>query len=242
MTTKFKKTPLLFLFLSVSICGIAQNISNFNGRVTAGKIIERMITNHYYIDTDTALVREVVAEIIREELSEFTKLTTNQTEEIIQEIITVIPNLVEERMSKQMEELTHFIVTVLYELMPEQPATTGFNPKSLVPGWVQFERGENGKAHLFLWSQVALVTATTASWIGFFHYRELENKNIGMRDERIFRRNKNICRGLGIGVPALAIGFYVWNIIDGNTNRDNKITFMPYATLNESGVALSLRF
>ena len=121
--------------------------------------------------------------------------------------------------------------------LPPPPQPT-FNPKSLVPGWVQFEKGKNGKAHLFLWSEVALIPSAIVSWCQYDKYKELSK--VPSRNQNIYETNRDMCLGVGIAATALAVGFYAWNIIDGNTNKNK--AFALYAAPNEYGIALSLKF
>ena len=217
MTAKHIKIFLLPFFVSISTCGIAQN--NFNAKVTAEKIIEHYIVNNYSVDT--VLVKTIMEELTRE-----------QTEQVIE----VINSLKEENQRLKTE-----IISLLKEKMSEKSVTgTKFNPKSLIPSWVQFERGDKCKAHLFLWSEVVFIPSAAVSWSQYCKYKKLSETP--SRNQDVYETNRDVCLGLGIGTTALAVGFYVWNIIDGNTSKDKKIAFMPYATPSEYGVALLLKF
>ncbi|MCM1301856.1 MAG: hypothetical protein NC250_03235 [Alistipes senegalensis] len=116
--------------------------------------------------------------------------------------------------------------------------TTKFNLKSLVPGWAQFEKGEKGKAHLFLWSEVVLIPSAIVSWCHYDKYKELSHTP--SRNQSAYKTNRDLCLGVGIATTALAVGFYAWNIIEANTNKNKAFAF--YAAPNEYGVALSLKF
>lgn len=138
--------------------------------------------------------------------------------------------------------LDKILLDGVYKINLNKPITPvdGFNPKSLVPSWMQFERGDKCKAHLFLWSEVALIPSAIISWSQYCKYKELSKSP--SRNQNTYETNRDICLGLGIVTTALAVGSYAWNIIDGNTNKDKKIVFMPYAAPNEYGAALSLKF
>jgi len=114
-----------------------------------------------------------------------------------------------------------------------------FNFSSLLPGLAQLQRGDK-IGHLFLWSEVVLIPSAIVSWCQYDKYKELSKGP--SRNQSIHETNRDMCLGLGIATTALAVGFYAWNIIDGNTNKEKKMVFMPYVTTEEYGVALSLKF
>ena len=221
MIVKRGKIFLLLFFVSVSICGIAQN--NFNAGVTAKEIIGHYTINNYSVDT-------VLIKIIME------KLTREQTEQVIEAI-----NLLKE----ENQQFKTDIISLLKEIMSEKPTidmtvSSKFNPKSLIPSWVQFERGDKCKAHLFLWSEVVFIPSAIVSWPQYCKYKKLSE--IPSRNQNVYETNRDIWLGLGVGTTALAVGFYVWNIIDGNTNKTDKFCFMPYVCPNGVGVLFSWNF
>ncbi|MDR0831014.1 MAG: hypothetical protein LBN95_13040 [Prevotellaceae bacterium] len=118
--------------------------------------------------------------------------------------------------------------------------SSAFNFNSLVPSWAQFQRGDKVKGHLFLWSEVVFIPTAAVAWCQYSKYNRLSKEP--SRNKSTYETNKNIYLGVGIGSTVFAAGFYLWNIIDGNTNKSKNLSFMPYFLPNESGIYLSLKF
>jgi hypothetical protein len=171
---------------------------------------------------------------------EFLRQTDIKDSAIIKQI-DIIKTLMSD--NKQLNERFDSLILankVLDSLIAEKNAK--FNPKSLVPGWVQFEKGDSRKGHLFLWSQVVFIPSAIVSWGQYGKHKRLSETP--SRNQRVYERNRDVCLALGIATTALAVGFYVWNIIDGNTSkkRESNMTFLPYIDPSKQGVALVLNF
>jgi hypothetical protein len=118
-----------------------------------------------------------------------------------------------------------------------------FNLKSLVSGLAQFQRGDKYdiiKGHVFLWSEVVFIPASIVSWCKYSHYKEKSNEQ--SRNQGVYKNNRDWYLGVGIATTAMAAGVYLWNIIDGNINKNKNIAFIPYYSPKESGILFTLKF
>ncbi len=253
---KYLKFILLFLNLLISTCFIAQGVGN-NNKITDS--FNNININQYIYRTeiDTTSFKKISQqqkEEIIDSLSIIYKnlqnnlsyifqdylLQTNKKDSAIFKQIDIITKLMSDNklLNKKMDSL---ITTI--DFLTKKNAK--FNPKSLIPSWVQFERDDKFKGHLFLWTEIVFIPSAAVSWSQYYKFKK--SSESPSRNQNIYETNRDICLGLGISTTALAVGFYIWNIIDGNTNKDKiiknkEMAFMPYATKSEYGIALSLRF
>ena len=102
MTLQHKKTFLLFFFVSISVCGIAQNI--FNAKVTAEKVIEHYYENYnvtYENYVDTAFIEKTMENLTRKQIEQVIEVITDLFKEENQHFKTAIISFLKEQMPKK---------------------------------------------------------------------------------------------------------------------------------------------
>ena len=136
---------------------------------------------------------------------------------------------------------------------PERVVTTDkypFSARVFVPGMAQIYKGSVGKGIGFISSEVALIGGVVATECLKQNYAKKISMTHDSRLKQRYAQNANICqitRNICIGGVAAV---YVWNVIDGIVAKgkpyvsvDGKIlSFMPYATIDDAGLAMSITF
>lgn len=121
---------------------------------------------------------------------------------------------------------------------------------SFVPGLAQIKKGSVGKGTAFIVGEVALIGGVVATECLKQNYAKKISMTHDSRLKQRYAQNANICqitRNICIGGVAAV---YVWNVIDGIVAKgkpyvsvDGKIlSFMPYATIDDAGLAMSITF
>lgn len=130
-----------------------------------------------------------------------------------------------------------------------------FSARVFVPGMMQFYKGQKVKASTIIASEVLCIGGFAFAKTRKNYYTAMiastNNANLKQR----YAANANTYNYVGYGFLAGAIGVYVWNIIDGLVSRgtpyvsisvDGKkremISFVPYATPESAGLALTMSF
>lgn len=130
-----------------------------------------------------------------------------------------------------------------------------FSARVLVPGMMQFYKGQKVKASTIIASEVLCIGGFAFAQTRKNYYTAMiastNNANLKQR----YAANANTYNYVSYGFLAGAIGVYVWNIIDGLVSRgtpyvsisvDGKkremISFVPYATPESAGIALTMSF
>ncbi len=125
-----------------------------------------------------------------------------------------------------------------------------FSARVFVPGMAQIHKGSVGKGVGFIVGEVALIGGVITTECLRLNYSKKISMTHDSRLKNAYAHNANICmitRNVCIGGIAAV---YVWNIIDGIVAKgkpyvsvDGKIlSFSPYATPYEGGLALNLTF
>lgn len=125
-----------------------------------------------------------------------------------------------------------------------------FSACVFVPGLAQIYKGSVGKGVGFISSEVALIGGVVATECLKQNYAKKISMTHDSRLKQRYAQNANICqitRNICIGGVAAV---YVWNVIDGIVAKgktyvsvDGKtLSFMPYATIDDAGLAMSITF
>ena len=121
---------------------------------------------------------------------------------------------------------------------------------SFVPGMAQIYKGSVGKGVGFIASEVALIGGVVATECMRLNYAKKISMTNNASLKSRYAQNANICqitRNICIGGVAAV---YVWNVIDGivakgkpHVSIDGKtLSFMPYATIEDAGLAVNFTF
>ena len=136
---------------------------------------------------------------------------------------------------------------------PEKVVATDkypFSARVFVPGMAQIYKGSVGKGIGFIASEVALVGGVVVSECLRLNYAKKIGMTHNSAQKNYYEQNANICnitRNVCIGGVAAV---YIWNIIDGIVAKgkpyvsvDGKtLSFMPYATAEDAGLAVNFTF
>ena len=137
------------------------------------------------------------------------------------------------------------------DMTREQKATYGkIVGMSFVPGMAQIYKGSVGKGVGFIASEVALIGGVVATECMRLNYAKKISMTNNASLKSRYAQNANICqitRNIWIGGVAAV---YVWNVIDGivakgkpHVSIDGKtLSFMPYATTEDAGLAVNFTF
>lgn len=131
-----------------------------------------------------------------------------------------------------------------------QLAKSQYIGHSFVPGLAQIKKGSVGKGTAFIASEVVLVGGVVAAECLQRYYAQQISMTHNSTLKQRYAQNANICqisRNVGIGCVAAV---YIWNIIDGMVAKgkpqvsiDGKtLSFMPYATNEDTGLAVNFTF
>ena len=141
-----------------------------------------------------------------------------------------------------------------YNLTPftqcNQLAKSQYIGHSFVPGLAQIKKGSVGKGTAFIVSEVVLVGGVVAAECLQRYYAQQISMTHNSTLKQRYAQNANICqitRNICIGGVAAV---YVWNVIDGivakgkpHVSIDGKtLSFMPYATIEDAGLAVNFKF
>lgn len=121
---------------------------------------------------------------------------------------------------------------------------------SFVPGMAQIKKGSVGKGIGFIASEVALVGGVVVTECLRLNYAKKIGMTHNSAQKNYYAQNANICnitRNVCIGGVAAV---YIWNVIDGIVAKgkpyvsvDGKtLSFMPYATTEDAGLAVNFTF
>lgn len=125
-----------------------------------------------------------------------------------------------------------------------------FSARVFVPGWMQFYKGQKVKATTIIVSEVLCIGGFAFSKTKKNYYANLISTTNNAALKQRYASSANTYNYVSYGFLAGAIGVYAWNIIDGLVARgtpyvsvDGKmISFVPYATPESTGLALSMSF
>lgn len=131
-----------------------------------------------------------------------------------------------------------------------QLAKSQYIGHSFVPGLAQIKKGSVGKGTAFIVSEVVLVGGVVAAECLQRYYAQQISMTHNSTLKQRYAQNANICqitRNICIGGVAAV---YVWNVIDGivakgkpHVSIDGKtLSFMPYATTEDAGLAVNFTF
>lgn len=138
-----------------------------------------------------------------------------------------------------------------YEMEAVEATTDyGFSPRVFLPGAQQIWKGQSGKGIAFIAAEVACVGGILVAEGMRSSYMNKIGSTYSSTKRTQYTNDANICtdvRNIMIGATAVV---YVWNIIDGIFSPgkptikygDNILTFAPYGTGSEVGLALNVRF
>ena len=125
-----------------------------------------------------------------------------------------------------------------------------FSARVFVPGMMQFYKGQKIKATTIIVSEVLCIGGFAFAKTRKNYYANLINTTNNAALKQRYAASANTYNYVSYGFLAGAIGVYAWNIIDGLVSRgtpyvsvDGKmISFIPYATPESTGLALSMSF
>lgn len=125
-----------------------------------------------------------------------------------------------------------------------------FSARVLVPGMMQFYKGQKIKATTIIASEVLCVGGFAFAQTRKKYYAAMIGSTNNATLKQRYAVNANTYNYVSYGFLAGAIGVYAWNIIDGLVSRgtpyisvDGKmISFVPYATPESTGIAFTLNF
>lgn len=131
-------------------------------------------------------------------------------------------------------------------------ATTeyGFSPRVFVPGAQQIWKGQNGKAAMFIGGEVVCIGGIVLSnSLKAINVSKLNGTNDTKKKQK-YASTANTWNVASYGFIAGAVALYAWNIIDGIVSpgrptikyNDNILTFVPTASPDYVGMALTLSF
>lgn len=138
-----------------------------------------------------------------------------------------------------------------YDAEPVEATTEyGFSPRVFIPGAQQIWKGQNGKATLFIVSEVACVGGIVVAENLRLSYENQMKSTHNAKNRAKFTTNANNCGNIRNGFIAAAAAFYVWNIIDGIVSsgrptikyNDKILSLAPAASSDYMGMALTMSF
>ncbi len=125
-----------------------------------------------------------------------------------------------------------------------------FSARVFVPGMMQFFKGQKIKATTIIASEVLCIGGFAFAQTRKNYYAAMIGSTNNATLKQRYAANANTYNNVSYVFLAGAIGIYVWNIIDGVASRgipyisvDGKmISFVPYATPESAGLALTMSF
>ena len=125
-----------------------------------------------------------------------------------------------------------------------------FSARVFVPGMMQFFKGQKIKATTIIASEVLCIGGFAFAQTRKNYYAAMIGSTNNATLKQRYAANANTYNNVSYVFLAGAIGIYVWNIIDGVVSRgipyisvDGKmISFVPYATPESAGLALTMSF
>lgn len=125
-----------------------------------------------------------------------------------------------------------------------------FSARVFVPGWMQFYKGQKIKASTIIASEILCIGGFAFAKTRKNYYATMIGSTNNATLKQRYAASANTYNYVSYGFLAGAIGIYAWNIIDGLVARgtpyvsvDGKmISFVPYATPESAGLALTMSF
>lgn len=125
-----------------------------------------------------------------------------------------------------------------------------FSARVFVPGMMQFYKGQKIKATTIIASEVLCIGGFVFAQTRKNYYVSMIGSTNNASLKQRYATRANTFNYVSYGFLAGAIGVYAWNIIDGVVSRgvpfvsvDGKmISFIPYATPESTGLALTMSF
>jgi hypothetical protein len=125
-----------------------------------------------------------------------------------------------------------------------------FSARVFVPGMMQFYKGQKTKASTIIASEILCIGGFTFAQTRKNYYAAMIGSTNNASLKQRYATNANTYNNVSHVFLAGAIGIYAWNIIDGLLSRgtsfvsvDGKmISFVPYATPESAGLALTMSF
>lgn len=125
-----------------------------------------------------------------------------------------------------------------------------FSARVFVPGMMQFYKGQKVKATTIIASEVLCIGGFAFAQTRKKYYAAMIGSTNNSNLKQQYANRANTYNYVSYGFLAGAIGVYAWNIIDGLLSRgtpyvsvDGKmISFVPYATPESAGLAITMSF
>lgn len=125
-----------------------------------------------------------------------------------------------------------------------------FSARSFVPGMQQLYKGQKTKGMLFIAGEVACVGGIVAAESMRASYVNLIASTHNAQQRKTYTDNANLWGNVRNGCIAVAAAVYVWNVVDALTSKGARyakqgstgLTLAPYATSEQFGLALNIRF
>lgn len=125
-----------------------------------------------------------------------------------------------------------------------------FSARVFVPGWMQFYKGQKIKASTIIASEILCIGGFAFAQTKKNYYAAMIGSTNNATLKQRYAASANTYNYVSYGFLAGAIGIYAWNIIDGLVARgtpyvsvDGKmLSFVPYATPESAGLALTMSF
>ncbi len=125
-----------------------------------------------------------------------------------------------------------------------------FSARVFVPGLMQFYKGQKIKASAIIASEILCIGGFAFAQTRKNYYAAMIGSTNNATLKQRYAANANAYNNVSYVFLAGAIGVYAWNIIDGLVSRgtpfvsvDRKmISFVPYATHESAGLAVTMNF
>ena len=125
-----------------------------------------------------------------------------------------------------------------------------FSARVFVPGMMQFYKGQKTKATTIIASEILCIGGFAFAQTRKNYYVSMIGSTNNATLKQRYATSANTYNYVSYGFLAGAIGIYAWNIIDGLISRgtpyvsvDGKmISFIPFATPESTGLALTMNF
>ena len=125
-----------------------------------------------------------------------------------------------------------------------------FSARVFVPGMMQLYKGQKVKASIIIASEALCIGGFAFAKTRKNYYTAMISSTNNATLKQRYAANANTYNYVSYGFLAGAIGIYAWNIIDGLVSRgtpyvsvDGKmISFVPYATPESAGLAVTMNF
>lgn len=121
---------------------------------------------------------------------------------------------------------------------------------AFVPGMAQLQKGQKGKAAMFIGGELLFIGGIVASYTLKSNYQSKINGTHNVALKQQYANAANACNIAGAVSVAGAVGLYVWNVVDGIVSKgqkhivigEAKMQITPYATTDDCGLALNINF